>query len=287
VTSLDAYEQLLVEQLPLVHSVIRRVARRYHLREEERQELESVVRFRLVDRQYELLRRFEGRSTLGRYLTTVVSRILLDERNKALGRWRPSAAARRLGPIAVELSRLVERDGHPIDEAIAIVASRRSMLTRQEIQTLCDRLCLRAIDRTSADADPDQLPTSEPDAFRHQWGRQLAELRRRAFVALHDALATLQPRDALMMRMRYEDGLTVAQIAHTFSEAQKPLYRRLERLCDGVREMLNRQGISVELVRDVLTAAHDPELFSAAEPKPARPRPSEDDGAAAEAGEPR
>ena len=65
-----------------------------------------------------MLRRFEGRSSLTTYITVVVQRLFLDRRNRLWGKWRPSAEARRLGPTAVLLERLVSRDGWSAEQAL-------------------------------------------------------------------------------------------------------------------------------------------------------------------------
>ncbi|MGH8186413.1 MAG: hypothetical protein ACREUC_07605, partial [Steroidobacteraceae bacterium] len=76
---------------------------------------------KLIEHDYAVLRRFEGASSLRTYLTVVLHRVLLDQRNREWGRWRPSAAAYRNGPLAVRLERLVTRDGLTPAEAIAAV----------------------------------------------------------------------------------------------------------------------------------------------------------------------
>src|SRR5215208_5464467 len=52
-------------------------------------------------------RRFERRSSLPTYVTVVIQRLFLDYRNRLWGKWRPSSDAKRLGPTAMLLERLV------------------------------------------------------------------------------------------------------------------------------------------------------------------------------------
>jgi hypothetical protein len=47
--------------------------------------------------------------------------IFLDYRNRLWGKWRPSAEAKRLGPTAILIERLVARDGWAVDQVIEMV----------------------------------------------------------------------------------------------------------------------------------------------------------------------
>jgi hypothetical protein len=109
----------LVDNLPLVESVVSDVARRQRVRGDELAEFRSLAYLKLIDHDYEALRRFRGHSSLRTYLTVVLQRVLLDHRNRQWGRWRPSAGAQRLGSAAVQLERLVTRDGLTPQEAVA------------------------------------------------------------------------------------------------------------------------------------------------------------------------
>jgi hypothetical protein len=58
------YERLVVENLPLVDSVVRLIARRHRLSADEGDELAGAIRLKLVENDYQVLRKFEGRSQL-------------------------------------------------------------------------------------------------------------------------------------------------------------------------------------------------------------------------------
>ena len=112
------YEALLVAHLPLIDSVVRAVAHRYWLSADETDDLGGDIRLKLVENDHDVLRKFEGRSSLRTYLMTVVLRHVLDQRNARWGKWRPSVLARQLGPIAILLDQLLTRDGLSFDEAV-------------------------------------------------------------------------------------------------------------------------------------------------------------------------
>ena len=115
--------------LVLLGEVIRGVIRRGRLSPADAEDFSQGVHLKFLETGYEAFARFDGRSTLRTYLTTVVWRLLLDWRNAAYGKWRPSAAARRLGVEAVRLDRLINRDGLTVEEAIQ-VASRAPAAAR-------------------------------------------------------------------------------------------------------------------------------------------------------------
>ena len=105
------------------------MARAHRLGPDDAEDFGQTVHLKLLERGYDVFRSFEGRSSLSTYLHVVVTRLLLDWRNATRGKWRPSATAVRLGPDAVALDRLVNRDGLTHAEAIATLAAQKP--TRQ------------------------------------------------------------------------------------------------------------------------------------------------------------
>ena len=111
-------EAKFLEALPVIDDVTAQVCRRNRLNATESDEFRSDVRLHFIERNYEVLRKFEGRCALATYVNVVVQRVFFDWRNRMWGRWRPSTEARRLGPAAILLERLVTRDGWTLDQAI-------------------------------------------------------------------------------------------------------------------------------------------------------------------------
>src|SRR5215470_20195503 len=91
-------EQLFLSELALIERVIAWVSARRCLWGADAEDFASTVKLRLIENDYEVLGRFEGRSSLKTYLTAVVTRMYLDYQVQRFGKWRPSAEARRLGP---------------------------------------------------------------------------------------------------------------------------------------------------------------------------------------------
>jgi DNA-directed RNA polymerase specialized sigma24 family protein len=93
--------------------------------------------------------------------------------------------------------------------------------------------------------------------------------------ALSAALSRLAPQDQLLLRLRYENGLTIAQIARAFRLEQKLLYRRCERLLNELRADLERQGLlAADVVRFIGSPAVELAVFSPDSPENASVRPS-------------
>jgi hypothetical protein len=95
---------------------------------------------KLIDDDYGIIRKFQGRSSLKTYLTTVVSNEMKDFLNHLLGKWRPSAEAQRLGPVAVQLEKLL-RDGLSPNEAVRTLQTNHKVeMSAQELADMAARL---------------------------------------------------------------------------------------------------------------------------------------------------
>src|SRR5687768_16697933 len=108
---------------------------------------------RLVENDYAIVRKFAGRSSFATFLSVVVQRMFLDFRIQAWGKWHSSAEAKRLGDTAVELERLLVRDGRTIDEAFAIISAEDPSLTSANLAALAERLPSRPPSRRLVDLE--------------------------------------------------------------------------------------------------------------------------------------
>jgi RNA polymerase sigma factor (sigma-70 family) len=238
------YGKLLVEHLDLVDRVVRYIARRHHLTSADVEEFASVVRVRLIDHDYAILRKFQGRSNLGTYLTTVIERLYLDFCVSRWGRWRPSATAKRLGPEAVMLEQLLGRDGFSFDEAVACLHTNHQVsATRDELHAMSVQLPARIVRRT---ADQRDLPTSliqvalNDRSLEYEEDQQIVA---RVEAALAAEIAALPPRNQLILKLRFQDGMTVADIARLLQVPPKGLYRELDGIVEALEQKLRSRGI--------------------------------------------
>jgi RNA polymerase sigma factor for flagellar operon FliA len=239
-------ERVLVASMPLIARLAGMLARRHRLDASEGEEFAAWATARLVEDDYAILRKFGGRSSVETYLTAVVQNLFRDYRNSRWGRWRPSAEATRLGPLAVRLEELLVRDGRPVLEAVRYLCSRDTSLDERELGALVKRLPRRTpIREVSLDGGGDSAQ-EVPDPAAEEPGA--AEVVRRVQDVLGEVVASLPPEDGVIVRMRFWDGHTVADIARALHLDQKALYRRLEQLRVRLRAAMEARGIDRALV---------------------------------------
>ena len=235
----------IVDALPLVDRVVRDVARRYRLTPDARDDFRADVLLRLLEDDAALLRKFEGRSSLQTYLRTVVTRLFLDTRVRAWGRWRPTAQAVRLGSLAVALEYQLTCRRLSLTEAIETLCARDASLTRDRVRAVAATLPVRSVARRLVDdVELETLPSVDPDPQVLLESRDECAQQRRIGAVLRRALDPLSPLERRVIALRFGEGLTVADIARRLGVAQKPLYGRLERTLRGLRRQLEAAGIS-------------------------------------------
>jgi RNA polymerase sigma factor (sigma-70 family) len=236
-------------QLPLIERITRWVSARRGLHGAEAEDFASVVKTRLIENDYQVLASFEGRSTLKTYLTTVINRVYLDFQVQRFGKWRPSARARRLGPVAVRLERLLHRDGLTLDEACGVLQSDPGVSeTRDALHEISLRLPHRA-PREAALGDAPAASRPASAALERAERQALAE---RTFSVIRCALDRLAARERLVLRLHFEGGLSLAEISRSLRLEQKPLYRRRDEILRGLRRDLEAAGIAPEDARELL-----------------------------------
>ena len=231
-------ERLFLDSLPLLERILGATARRYRLTREEAEDFASGVKLKLIANYYEVLRVFEGRCSLAGYLAAVVQRAYLDHCNHLWDKWRPSAEARRLGPLAVRLDRLLHRDGLTLEQACATAAPEDRAAMRQ----LAERLPSRQRRQLVGDDRLAALATSEPSPEVALLDCERQAAAEGVAAALVRQVKALPAEDRLLLELRYCDGLSVASFAPSFGGDAKQLYRRLEGVLRGLRRTLERHG---------------------------------------------
>jgi RNA polymerase sigma factor (sigma-70 family) len=245
-TSLDThdYERMFVSNLAVVESVVSYVCQRHRLSGSEAEEFDSEVKVRLVDRDYEVLRKFQHRSSLRTYLTIVIQRIYLDYRNRLWGKWRPSAEAQRLGPLAVRLETLMARDGFGFDQACEYLRTNEHVVaTDSDLDAIAARLPIRAKRAMVGESELEDVADPADSLDDRLLSNERHAGARRILVALRRVVQTLSDQDRLILRLRFQDGIAVADIARTLHIDQKPLYRRFDGLLRQLRAALEAAGV--------------------------------------------
>ena len=244
----NPYEAQLVENLPLIERIVGALARRYGMGEDDAAELSSAIKLRIVEDDYAVFRKFRGESALPTYLTVVIAMMAREHRVAERGRWRPSAASQRIGPVAVKLETLVAQKGYALAEAGEIMRSRgETTLSDRQLGEL-----LRQLPRRAGGAEP-LLSAAARDAA--EAGVMSAEASaRRASVEklLEETLATLPLEDRLLLKLRFWQEASIADAARILGVEQRPLYRRIEKLMNDLRARLAGAGITVDQVRELI-----------------------------------
>lgn len=238
---------------PLIERVMARVARRQALSVDEAEDFTSWARLRLLEGGSATLAKFEGKSTLETFLRVVLLNLFRDYRIAKWGKWRPSAVARRLGPAAIRLETLIYRDGLSSQEAVAIVSSQLGSSTPAvEIERLAERLPNRSRPRFEREEALHEVPALAGDGESAVVALELEAKVRKTQEALRAALGRLPPQDRLVLKLRFQEGLKIVEIARALGIAAKNLYPRLERCMTLLRRALEEEGVQAEDVRMLL-----------------------------------
>lgn len=244
--------ELLTANLALVERAIAYAAHRYRLDPADAEEFGAVVRLRLCENDFAILRAWEGRSRLATYISIVVQRMALDYRIHEWGKWHPSAEAKRLGPLALELEQLLHRDGRSLEDALAILAARHEGITRESLGQLAAKLPPRApkprgvpLDEVHSTARIEDVEERALDGDRRRVARHVAAVLGKAIDGLPDD-------DRLLLKLRFQDGMSVANIARAMQIEQRFLYRRIETRMRQMKAALERDGIEWSDVLDLI-----------------------------------
>lgn len=252
----SSLEQEFLAHLPFIERATSYVARTNHLSSQDAQDFASCVKVKLIEDDYAVLRKFQGRSSLRTFLGVVIQREFIEFQRQRLGKWHSSAEARRGGPVLMLLERLLVRDGYTFEESCQLLASRHGVtLGRGELESLASRLPPRFARTFESDDALPYLPSAmpAPDAVLDRMERDRLETAVRR--ALTDLKARLPETDRLILAYRFEDGRKVVDIARALQIEQKALYRRVESILKQLREALEAAGFDASVVQALFNEA--------------------------------
>jgi len=246
--------ELLTSNLALVSRAVAFACRRYRLSADDAEEFESIVMLKLIDNDYAIVRAYEARSSFATFMSIVVQRMALDFRISAWGKWHASAEAKRLGDAAVDLEKLLNRDGRQLDEALTIAAAKHKGETPESLRALAARLPQHAPrHRDVAIEEAESFAVTSPAGVEEPLlaiDRRRASKRVSSLVAA--AIQALPDLDRLILQLRFEGGMSIAQIARMLGIEQKLLYRRIEKQMQDLKRDLQREGIAPRDVLDLI-----------------------------------
>jgi RNA polymerase sigma factor for flagellar operon FliA len=247
----DAVSQLeaqFVNNLPVIDRAVASFGRRYGMSDDDVVDLSSHIKLRIVEDRYAVLAKFRGESSFATYLTVVVTMFAREHRVQQNGRWRPSAEATRRGPAAVTLENLTRRRGHSLAEAGAVMRSRgETTLSDRQLGELLRLLPRREPLRPSnAAADAlDAVPANE-SADATVSAQEAAKMR----AIVESSLASLSREDRMLLKLRFWQDASIADVARILGVEQRPLYRRIEKLLAELRKQLTQSGLTADDLRE-------------------------------------
>lgn len=228
---------------PEVRSATRWACRHYCINEQDAGDFEADLICHLASHAGAVLRRIDLAERPAAYISKVVRRFAIGWLRQRCGRWRPSARARRLGECAIELERLIARDGVSPSEAVNVVFLKPGCsMSRAGLELYARQL--RPTRPTMESCDFSDRPA--------QWGSPDAELLatesvralRRVHRTFLGAIADLQPTDRLLLALRWGRKLTMEQIGAAFGEPGDRVQKRHERLLRRLRTRLEACGVA-------------------------------------------
>jgi RNA polymerase sigma factor for flagellar operon FliA len=249
-------EQFFLQHLREIEQITAFVCRRNHLDAQEAEEFAAHTKLKLIEANYGILRKFEGRSLFSTYLTTVIQRLFFQYRVQLWGKWRPSAEAKRLGDKGITLERLLTRDGYTYSEAVEILAGGADApFTVAEIEAMVLRLpqrMPRPVLVSDADAPEVAVEGGDGDAASGVLSGEREGTARRAAEILDRTIATLDAEERIILQMRFANGLHVPDIARTLHLDAKKLYKRIDKLLGRLRGALESAGLGRAEIDDLM-----------------------------------
>jgi RNA polymerase sigma factor (sigma-70 family) len=254
-------QELFLSNLDAIDRAIAYVCHRNHLSPQDAEEFNSEVKTKLIEGNYSVLRKFEGRSSFSTYMTTVIQRLYFQWRVQMWGKWRPSAEAKRLGEKAITLERMLTRDGFTFGEALETLTTGTRAYTREEVEAIYLRLPERQPRPVLVGAvAPDAAPAVDPD--RELFTAERRKRARAAAAAIDEAIARMEPESQLVLRMRFWHNRKVPDIATALRVDAKRLYKRIDRLLETLRGALEKANIDREMIAELLDRAdHELSFF--------------------------
>lgn len=251
------FEALFRANLVFIDKALSAAARMLGLRDADSEEFASWAREQLWENDYAILRKWREQSKLTTYLGTVIVNLGREFRVRRWGRWRHSAAAERLGPLALRLEQLIYRDGWRFAEAAELLRSRQETdRSDRELAALMSKIPHREAPRRQT------RETTDTEAVHNvaETGDPLDEMEsesemRSVRAQLARALSRLKPTAQIVIRMHFLSGRSLADVARALGTAQKPLYRMKDDALRLLKRDLESSGVTWDQLRDLIGGA--------------------------------
>lgn len=245
--------KLFLENLQWIEKVAGVVCRKHGVWGDDAEDFASVAKLKLMEDDYADLRKFRGDCQVTTYLATLVVRRFHEYARERWGRWRHSAAAVREGQLAMDLEMLVSRDGCTLAQAGEQLRNAgKTDLSDAALARLLAKLPVRQPLRATQVTEPLETAPAAERADAAIGGAELDRQRGTLYAALSRVMEQLPPEERHILRMRFADGRSVADVARALRLEQKPLYRRIDQLRTRLRRDLEHYGVTADDVRELL-----------------------------------
>jgi RNA polymerase sigma factor (sigma-70 family) len=244
--------KLLETHLDLIQRKLHHLSRHSGLPDAEAEELRSWALLKLVEDDYRILGKWEGRSSFPTFLTVVLLNLMRDYRIHLWGKWRPSAAARRRGRESVLLEQLVIRDGLSSAEAVERLRTEHGISPApDDVARLAAALPWRQQRRRVGDEELVHVPVDGQVETRVE-EREQACTAERLRGLLSPLLQSLPAEDRLLLRLYFFEGLSMSAIAPILGRPQRELFVARDRCLKKIRRSLAEAGVSSDQIRELL-----------------------------------
>ncbi len=245
----------LEENLRHVEGAIRATCARRSIHGDEVEEFASHIRYKLVEDDYRIIRKFSGKSSFKTYLYTVIGRIFIDKLRERDGRWRPSEKAKKMGETAVQLEKLLYNHHYSFDEAYTVLTTNHNIeLDIEEAHEIAKQLPVRTLKRMRDAGDEPLINISagsdRPDELIDN--RRLGQAREKLDGLADEIKQNLSSEDRLILKMRFEDDIKVSAIARTLNEKRSHIDRRIKTILREFKEGLLSKGINANDALEVI-----------------------------------
>ncbi len=222
----------------------------------DKDELFVQVLDHLQEDDYRRLREFKGNSSITTYLTAIISRLVVDIVRSRTGRNRAKERAERFGELGRRTYELVVQARHTINEAVEILQVNYGITADAgQLQPILDEMQGRS-SRHQTDTDHETAWSDNGELVSIQRGTPEQktsdkQLERKRNEVLRQVLDSMTAEDKLLIRLRFPldetaDPLDSATVARMLGLNQQEVERRTRRILTNCRELLLKQGISLD-----------------------------------------
>lgn len=242
----DAWQHFLTDYSALIYQVVQH----FYPDPDNAADCFQFACEQLIKDRAKKLRKFKdvGAASFPTWLRAVVRNLCIDWHRKQFGRTRPFRSVTRLSSFDQQVFHLVYEQNTATEESLAILSSGFPNVTPDQLDESKERInkvltpnqrwtLARRVARNSnghgANQEVDALDHDYPDPAADPEVKAVQNERKKS---LERALATLSPQDRLTIRLRFEQDLTLDQVAKLlgFTNAQYT-DRRIKQILEDLR----------------------------------------------------